>query len=55
MDNDTFERFSAMDFTETRNSALFDQYRLGTSGKTVDLDIQLVTSLKKSYPEMVLT
>jgi len=56
MDNDTFERLSAMDFSENSDgSGLFDAFRKAFSGKMTDPDVQLISALKTQYPELIVT
>ena len=63
MENDTFERFSAMDFMsnginpemEGGKNQLFDDFKKITAGKTTDLDVQLVASLRARHPELIVT
>jgi transitional endoplasmic reticulum ATPase len=60
MDSDTFERFSALDFscdddTQAKRGGLFGDYKQLTSGSTSDLDVQLVSALRKQHPELMVT
>jgi hypothetical protein len=59
MDNETFERLSALDFssssTQARSNRLFEDYQELNSGRKIDLDVQLITSLRKQHPELIVT
>jgi hypothetical protein len=59
MEKDTFERFSALDFScrsgQSEHSGLFAEYKKLTSGKTTDLDVQLISSLRTQHPELIVT
>ena len=58
MDSDTFERFSALDFSsQSAHDAkgLFGVYQDLNSAKVADLDIQLISALRSQHPELIVT
>lgn len=55
-DSEPFTLVEPSSFVEPSSGhRLFDDYRELTSGRTVDLDIQISASLKKQFPEMIVT
>jgi hypothetical protein len=59
MDNDTFERFTALDFaSQSKRDAsedLFGTYKDLNSGKVADIDVQLISALRAQHPELIVT
>ncbi|KAF2876320.1 P-loop containing nucleoside triphosphate hydrolase protein [Massariosphaeria phaeospora] len=54
----TSDEFTFIENEATRGSKplrLFDDYQKFTSGKTTDLDVQIVTALRAKHPELIVT
>lgn len=51
----TVEPFTIIEDEGSRPQKLFDDYQKLTSGKTTDLDVQVVTALREQHPDLIVT
>jgi hypothetical protein len=50
-----FEPFTFISKAKSEGTQLFDDFTSFSSGKTIDIDLQLVTALRARHPELIVT